>query len=127
GVVADPVPGHSRFEGWISIPYLRHDGQPLSIRFRCIEDHDHREHGHGKYMSMPGEPARVFNTGAILRATDAIHVTEGEFDAMILESLGLPAIAIPGASGWKPHHPRMLHGFRRVWVWGDPDDPGADF
>jgi len=127
GVVDDPAPGHSRFEGWLAVPYLRYDSKPLSIRFRCIEDHDHRDHGHGKYMSLPDEPARVFNTGAIHRASDTLHVAEGEFDAMILETVGLPAIAIPGASGWAAHHRRMLAGFRRVYVWGDPDDAGADF
>lgn len=127
GVVADAAPGHGRFEGFLAVPYLRVDGQPLSIRFRCFEGHDHRDHGHGKYMSLPDEPARVFNVGAIHRAKDVIHVAEGEFDAMILEKIGLPAVAIPGASGWAAHHRRMLAGFRRVHVWGDPDDAGADF
>jgi DNA primase len=78
-------------------------------------------------MSLPDEPARVFNTGAIHKARDVIHVAEGEFDAMVLCMCGLPAIAIPGASGWASHHRRMLAGFRRVYVWGDPDDAGADF
>lgn len=127
GVVDDPAPGHGRFGGWLSIPYLRRDGQPLSIRFRCIEDHDHGDYKHGKYMSLPDEPARVFNVGAIHVAREEIHVAEGEFDAMVLNMLGLPAIAIPGASAWSAHHRRMLAGFRRVWVWGDPDDAGADF
>lgn len=142
GVVDDPLPGHNKFSGWLAIPYLRRDGQPLSIRFRCInpacgvlyrrklpgDPKEHHEgHGKRKYMSMQDEPARVFNVGAIHRATDTIHVAEGEFDAMVLETIGLPAVAIPGASGWAAHHRRMLAGFRRVHVWGDPDDAGADF
>lgn len=127
GVVADPLPGHERFRGFLAIPYLDRDGQPLSMRFRCLAEHDHRAHGHGKYMSITGEPARVYNIGAIHQAEDDVHVAEGEFDALVLTLVGLPAVAIPGANGWQSHHRRMLAGFSRVWVWGDPDDAGADF
>lgn len=127
GVVADPFPGHSRFVGRLAIPYLDRDGKPLTMRFRCIEDHEHREFGHGKYMSMTDDPSRVYNIRAIHQAGDELHVTEGEFDAMVLSSIGEYAVAIPGAKAWKPHHRRMLAGFSRVWVWGDPDDAGAEF
>jgi DNA primase len=127
GVVADPDPGHSRFRGMLCIPYLDRHGQPLTMRFRCIEDHDHRAHFHGKYNSLTGDPTRVFNVGAIFRAKDEIHVTEGEFDSMVLTMLGFPAVAIPGAKAWRPHHRDMLSGFSRIYVWGDPDDAGAEF
>lgn len=127
GVVADPLPGHERFRGFLAIPYLDRTGQPLSMRFRCIEAHEHRDHGHGKYMSIAEEPARVYNIGAIHQADDVIHIAEGEFDAQVLTLAGLPAVAIPGANGWRNHHRRMLAGFSRAWVWGDPDDAGATF
>lgn len=128
GVVGDdPHPGHDRYKGFLAIPYLDQHGRPLSIRFRCLQEHDHRDFGHGKYMSMTDEPSRVYNIAAIHNADDTIHVTEGELDALILTMLGFPAIAIPGASGWQRHHRRMLAGFNRIWVWGDPDDAGSDF
>lgn len=125
GVVTDPFPGHEKMRGWLAIPYLDKDGAPLTIRFRCLQDHDHREHFHGKYMSVLEDVPRVFNVGALFRAGDAIEVTEGEFDALLLEALGLHAIAIPGAALWKPHHARLLAGFNQVRVWADPDDAGA--
>ncbi|MGL5825581.1 MAG: toprim domain-containing protein [Nocardioides sp.] len=127
GVVAEPEPGHGRYRGMIVLPYLDGNRQPLTMRFRCIEDHDHRSHFHGKYNSMPNDPTRVFNIGAIFRADREIHVTEGEFDAIVLNKLGLPAVAIPGAKAWRPHHRDMLAGFSRVFVWADPDDAGAEF
>lgn len=128
GVVGDPFPGHGKFRGMLCIPYLDKDGRPLSVRFRCMEQHDHREaHFSGKYSSIAGEATRVYNVGAIFKATDTIHVTEGELDAVILNKVGLPAVAIAGANAWKGHHRRMLAGFNRVWVWGDPDDAGAEF
>lgn len=125
GVVADPAPGHGRYVGMLSIPYLRHDGEPVAVRFRCLADHEHEYHG--KYNTMAGDPVRTYNVGAIFQADDVIHVTEGEFDALILTKVGLHAVAIPGANSWKGRHRRMLAGFRRVYVWGDGDDAGAEF
>lgn len=127
GVVLDPFPGHGKFYGFLSIPYIGHDGRVLTIRFRCLQEHDHRQYGHGKYMSIPEDPARIYNVRAVTQADEEIHVTEGEVDAITLNSVGLPAIAIPGAQGWSRHHKHVLEGFNRVWVWGDPDDAGAQF
>jgi len=127
GVVSDPLPGHGKFRGMLTVPYLDKDGCPLTLRFRCLENHNHRDFFHGKYNSIKDDPSRVFNIKAIFDATDEIHITEGEFDAMILTKVGLNAIAIPGAHGWQWHHRRMLAGFSRVYVWGDPDDAGAEF
>ena len=111
----------------LAIPYLDKDGHPLTIRFRCMQEHDHRASFHGKYNSMTGDPSRVYNISAIHAATDEIHIAEGEFDAIILTKVGLHAVAIPGAHGWQYHHRKMLAGFSRVYVWGDPDDAGAEF
>lgn len=127
GVVADAAPGHGRFTGMLAIPYLDKEGAPLTVRFRCLEQHDHRAAFHGKYNSLKDDPSRVFNIKAIFDADDTIHITEGEFDAMVLTKIGLPAVAIPGAHGWKFHHRKMLAGFSRIYVWGDPDDAGAEF
>lgn len=111
----------------LAIPYLDKDRRALQLRFRCLEDHDHRAAFHGKYNSLTGDPVRMYHVPAIHRAVDEIHVCEGELDAVILNQLGLPAVAIPGAVLWRGHHRIMLAGFNRVWVWGDPDDAGADF
>lgn len=127
GVVTDPLPGHTKYTGFLTIPYLDAKGSPLTMRFRCIQEHDHRSFGHGKYMSLSHDPARVFNIRAVHLAGNEIHVAEGEMDAIILNKIGLPAVAIPGATGWRPHHRRMLAGFSKVYVWGDPDDAGAEF
>lgn len=125
GVVADPLPGHEPFRGMLAIPYLGKHGEPLSFKFRCMKDHDHRDYGHGKYMGVSGETARVFNVRAIHEADDTLHVTEGELDAVVLNQIGLPAVGIPGADGFRGHHRRMMAGFSRIYVWGDPDEAGA--
>lgn len=127
GVVGDAFPEHKRFTGMLAIPYLDRDGHPLTIRFRCLEEHDHRAYFHGKYNSMADDPPRMFNIRALWEAKDEIHVTEGEFDALVLNKIGLPAVAIPGAHLFQWRHQKMLAGFSRIYVWGDPDEAGADF
>jgi hypothetical protein len=128
GQVVDAAPGHERFAGMLAIPYLGVDGQPLDIRFGCMAPGcDHEAGYHAKYNTQKGHPARVFNVKAIHHAADVIHVTEGEMDCLVLEGLGLHAIALPGANSWQPHHRRMLAGFSRVMVWPDVDTAGAEF
>jgi DNA primase len=78
-------------------------------------------------MQPAGETTIIYNVNAIHDAKHVLHVTEGEFDAMILQQIGLPAVAFPGAKSFKGHHGRMLAGFNRLWVWGDPDAAGAEF
>lgn len=126
GVVSDPLPGHERFRGFLAIPYLDRHGKPLSIRFRCLQQHNHRDFGHGKYMSLPEEPPRIFNIKAIFDAGEEIHVTEGELDGIVLNSNLGPTVGVPGAHLWQPRHRIMLSGFNRIWVWSDPDEAGAD-
>lgn len=129
GVVGgdDVPPDHERYRGMLAIPYLDHKGRALSVRFRCTKDHDHRERHHGKYNSLPGEASRMYNIRQIFEADRTISITEGEFEAVILTMIGIPAVALPGVNSWRPHHKRMLAGFSRVWVWGDPDEAGVEF
>lgn len=126
GVVDDPLVEHKHLRGRVSIPYLGRRNQPLWLKFRCLEEHNCRELNHGKYGTAAGAQSRIFNVRAFDQATDEIHVAEGEFDAMILNQIGLPAVAIPGVQNWKPHYRRLLMGFNRIWVWADPDEAGAD-
>jgi DNA primase len=128
GVVGDmPFPGHERFRGMLAIPYLDRNGAPLTVRFRCLEEHDHRAAFHGKYNTIKDDPPRMYGVADVHQAGDTIEVTEGELDRIILRKIGLHAVAIPGASLWQGRHRRMLAGFNRVRVWGDPDDAGAEF
>ncbi|MFE7480044.1 hypothetical protein [Streptomyces sp. NPDC057552] len=111
----------------LAIPYLAHDGHPLTLRFRCLEEHDHRAHFHGKYNSLKDDPPRMYGVDSVHQAGDTIDVTEGELDRIVLRKIGLFATGIPGAALWLPRHRRMLAGFPVVRVWGDPDEAGSDF
>lgn len=138
GVVGDvPAPGHANWlAGWLALPYLAADGHPLAMRFRCLRHLDGgcKAAGHNmKYASVEGEVTRTFNVGAIHRAVRGVNgdhslqVCEGELDALILQQVGLHAIAIPGARHWQPRHRKMLAGFDEIYVWADQDDAGREF
>lgn len=129
GRVVDPVSGHDRFRGMLSIPYLSVGGV-TAIKFRCLEDHDHRAHGGGKYDG-PSQKARLFNSRACSTGGDLAIITEGELDAVVAQSvLGVPAVGTPGTT-WMKHWPRILSDFDRVIVVADHDakedgsDPGV--
>jgi DNA primase len=110
----------------LAIPYLDKDGRPLTIRFRCLQKHNHRDYFHGKYNTIKDDIPRMYGVDSIHQADDEIHLTEGELDRIILRKLGLHAVAVPGAQTWFGRHRRMLAGFSRVWLWCDPDDAGSE-
>lgn len=99
----------------------------MGIRFRCMENHDHGEYGHGKYFGPAGQPTRMFNVRAILDAKDEIAIAEGELDCAILNRVGIPAVGVPGAKSWKNHFKRMLAGFSKIHIFADPDVCGIEF
>lgn len=123
GVVKDPDPLHLDYTGWLVIPYLRYpDDEPVTVRFRCIENHKHA--GHGKYESLPEDPLRMYGVSSIHEAEDEIHLTEGELDSLILRQVGYYACGLAGPI-WNQVFRNELKGFRRVWYWADPDPAGA--
>lgn len=129
GYVEDPLPGHEMHRGSLAIPYLRwsqeHGWSVVSIRFRCIKDHEHI--GHGKYMSQAGDRPRLYNTMALLRPSPFIAVTEGEIDAITANVCGIPAVGVPGVELWQPWFREPFLGYRDVFILADGDEPGMRF
>jgi hypothetical protein len=129
GFVADPLPGHEQYRGFLAIPYLRWSADKewsvVSMRFRCVEDHEHT--GHGKYMTVAGDRPRLYNTLALLRPSPVVAITEGEFDAITAQVCGLPAVGVPGVQAWQPHFREPFLGYRDVFVLADGDDAGLKF
>jgi len=129
GYVAEPLRGHEMFTGFLAIPYLRwspdNGWAVASIRFRCIEQHEHT--GHGKYMTAPGDKPRLYNTPALLKPSPVIAITEGEIDAVTAQLCGVPAVGVPGANSWQDHFREPFLGYREVLVLTDGDSAGAQF
>lgn len=129
GYVADPLPGHEMYKGFMAIPYLRWSQEEqwsvVSIRFRCVQEHTHQ--GHGKYMTVAGDRPRMFNTLALLKQSPTIAITEGELDAITAQICGVPAVGLPGAAAWQPYFREPFLGYREVFVLADGDEAGMQF
>lgn len=129
GYVADPLPGHEMHRGSLAIPFLRWSQDMgksvVSIRFRCIKDHEHI--GHGKYMTQAGDRPRLYNTLALMRQDPTIAITEGELDAVTAQLAGVPAVGVPGAEAWQPHFREPFLGYETVYILADGDEPGMRF
>jgi hypothetical protein len=87
--------GH--FGGSISIPILDGLGVYRTSRFRRLE-------GTPKYDHPKGERAHLFNISSVRHPK--VYLTEGEFDATILEQTGRAAVGVPG-----------VNSFREEWRW----------
>lgn len=120
GVVPnDPILGHERFVGMISIPYKTKYVPVVGWKFRNLTSHG------PKYDGPSGQPGRLYGVHT-LRPADTVLVCEGELDAVLAHRVtGLPAVGVPGASAWKKHYSRVLEGYRRVLVLAD-NDAGKD-
>jgi Toprim-like len=129
GFVAEPSVGHEMYQGFLAIPYLRRspdgDWSVVSIRFRCIADHEHV--GHGKYMSVAGDQPWLYNTVALIKHSPIVAITEGEIDAITAQVCGIPTVGVPGAQMWQPYFRELFLGYRDVFVLADGDDPGMQF
>ena len=126
GFVDEPREGHERFQGMLSIPYIRPKKQVIQIRFRCITAGCAHEY-HGKYNSEDHDASNVYNTLALADDPQVIVIAEGETDTMVCESVGVRALGIAGANLWRRYYPLLVEGVPRVIVIGDGDDAGRVF
>jgi hypothetical protein len=89
---------------------------------RGILRYDPFGHRQPKMLAVPGTRLGLI-PHPTLEASDRIILVEGPPDVVAARSSGLPAIAIPGTSAWRPSWSQLLAG-RRVTVVMDCDAPG---
>jgi DNA primase len=124
GYVLDPLTGHEKAKGRVSIPYLTRAGT-VEMKFRCIQEHDCKSIDyHDKYWSESGSKTFLFGAQNFWRDSPFICVTEGEMDAIAADVAGLPAVGISGASKWLPHWAYCFEGYEEVIVLADGDKAG---
>jgi DNA primase len=125
GYVAQPGPGHEKYRGMLSIPYITPAGI-VAWKFRRID-------GEGtKYLAPAGQTSKLFNVGSLQCHSNTVTICEGELDAIVSTLAGYPAVGVPGVTHWKPHHPRCFDGYSKVLIVTDNDlkddgsNPGQD-
>jgi hypothetical protein len=74
-----PNAGRDFFYEHLLIPYLNR-GNVVQIRGRAV-----REGKGGKYLTGPGDPVRLYGADDLDGADEAVIVTEGEFDRLVLK------------------------------------------
>lgn len=127
GTITDPIEGHQGYEGWISIPYFTALDLCVGFKFRRLDD------GKPKYGAPVGQKSHLFNVVATMASTKSIVICEGEFDAIVMDTCGVPAVGVPGVAAWKPYYTKLFNGFDIVYIVGDNDvkedgtNPGAEF
>jgi DNA primase len=105
----------------MTLPYLTRAGV-VTIRFRSIDNST------PKYLSMKDDQSRLFNVNALFTPSDTLVITEGEFDAIIVNDYaGVPAVGVPGVALWQPVYKRLVQGYRTIIVVGDGDEAGEKF
>lgn len=120
GYVAEPMATQERFKGRLCIPYLTRSGV-VQMKFRALMPDQEP-----KYLGLNGE-LRMYNVEALFTDRPYVAITEGELDAVVLSAnVGLPAVAVPGASCWRDHFPRLFEGFDKVLLLIDNDPAGRD-
>lgn len=92
-----------------------------SLRYRRLDG------GDPKYMTMPGDKPRLYNTYALAKYSKDIAITEGEIDAVTAELAGVPTVGVPGANSWKPFFRELFLGHRCVNILADGDSAGMTF
>lgn len=127
GVVSpDAGPTFEPYIGRLAIPFITPTGV-VSIRYRCIEDHECKESGHPKYLQGKGEGDHLYNVGALHERHPAVAVAEGEIDTQFADTHVMPCVGVPGATKWKPYWSRLFEDYDRVFILGDGDKAGRDF
>lgn len=72
-----------------------------------------------------GYPVSLFNASA-LKGRDAIVLCEGEWDCIVLNSMGIPAVThTAGVKGFRPEWSQFFKG-KAVWLMFDMDEKGAE-
>jgi DNA primase len=109
-------------QGRVSIPYWTPNGV-VNIKYRATDPEDMP-----KYKGEAGVAPRMYNAQALLNAAEFCVLTEGELDALCVQSMtGIPAVGYPGTTTFKsqPHFKYCFEGLQ-VLVVADGDDPGKN-
>lgn len=107
--------GKDFFErGTVTIPYFV-QGTCAQIRGRDLKA------SKSKYRTPQGQNPMPYNLDALITSSEVI-ITEGEFDAMLLDDLGFVTVGIPGARAFQEEWARAFADVRKAFICFDNDE-----
>lgn len=113
--------------GWdgssIVFPVYDSKGNIINIRHRRDPKRTKRQ----KFWNEKGGKAALFNIQALKNKPETILICEGEFDAMIAEQFGFPAVSsTSGAGTFKEHWIKKFDKIDNIYVCYDTDKAGKE-
>ncbi len=115
--------------GWngksITIPVFGHDGHEV-LTFRLAKSPKDTSDS-PKILSEPGTWAELYGWETLAREPHRVVICEGEFDRLVLEANGIPAVtSTAGAHVFLPHWAKHFERIPRVYICFDRDPAGHD-
>jgi DNA primase len=111
------------WNGWrITVPIFNRAGELVFFKL-AKEPEDQTDSP--KMLAAPGSAAELYGWEAVLSRPDRIIICEGEFDRLVLEAHGFPAVTSTGGAG--TFHPEWVEEFARipkVYICFDRDEAG---
>lgn len=117
--------GYGEFYGrnWITIPIKDKDGNFSFLKLRQDPEDQSND---SKYKFYPtGSNAELFDRECLKDNNDMAVICEGEFDCILLQSFGIPAItSTVGAGTFKKEWISELENLKKVYICFDKDEAG---
>lgn len=123
-VVAKAKLGETKDGEWIVIPYFE-AGEKEAFHIKRLKVD--RKDGKKEMFASRGTRRSLYGKHLIDENVSELTITEGELDALSLQSVGFPAVSIPnGVSdmAWVEEDWEWLERFERINIWFDNDEPG---
>jgi DNA primase len=111
------------WNGWrITIPIFNRKGELVS--FRLAKDPEDRTDS-PKMLATPGSHAELYGWEQVLKSPPEIVICEGEFDRLVLEAQGFPAVTSTGGAGtFRSEWASAFEPIPKVYLCFDRDDGG---
>jgi len=114
--------------GWngarITIPIFNRDGEVAF--FKLARDPENPADG-PKMLATPGGRAELYGWGSLITRPKRLIICEGEFDRLVLEGRGFPAVtSTAGALTFRPEWAAHVESIPEIYICFDRDEPGRE-
>ena len=108
---------------WITIPIRDREGRITF--FRLAKDPQDTSDS-PKMLTPSGQGVELYGWERVKMKPEGLVICEGEFDRLVLERHGIPAITSTGGAGvFKPEWAAALKDIPRIWICFDQDEAGS--